>query len=354
MSDEKTDRVITQEDVANYAGVSQAIVSYVLNNGPRKVSEETRTRVLKAIQELGYRPNKNAQRLKLGVDAAQNSIGIIAGGRGHNVLLRSYYSVILERLFDSAQEMGQHVRFFTFFEGLKDPIFFNKNIHREEISALIFLLPSLIMQDPDHDLIVPQIIERIDNIICLESSIYDLPAVYIDLAAAAQVAVEHLIDLGHQRIGFLTWSDQRIVGYKRALAMHDIAFDPDLMRMIDPMRMQPSSYELTADLITLYPRITALFTANDEVAIAAMAAIHDQGLRVPDDIALVSIDNQAFASLLRPSLTTVNIPRNEIVEYALRFLLMQRDHPIKPAASILLPTQLVVRDSSGANKRPLP
>ena len=227
MSSENEREIVTQEDVAREAGVSRAIVSYVLNNGPRKVSDETRTRVLTAIRELGYRPNKYAQRLKMGANAAQNSIGIIAGGKGYNLLERPYYSVILASLFDRAHHLNQNIRFFTFFEALEDPVFFNRNVHREEISSLIFLLPASILEHPQHATLMPQIIERIDNIICLERSIYNLPALIFDVAAAAQLAVEHLIGLGHQRIGFLSLSDERLDGYKRTLGMHSIPFDAE-------------------------------------------------------------------------------------------------------------------------------
>src|SRR5829696_8267121 len=143
--------IVTQEDVARHAGVSRAIVSYVLNNGPRNVSEETRNRVLNAIQVLGYRPNQHAQQLKLGANAAENSIGIIAGGKGSNLLERPYYSAVVASLFDRAYQLNQHIRFFSFFDSLTDPVFFNKNIHREEISSLILLLPLAILGNPEHE-----------------------------------------------------------------------------------------------------------------------------------------------------------------------------------------------------------
>ncbi len=88
---------VTQEDVAKRAGVSRSIVSYVINNGPRKVSEATRQRVLAAIDDLGYRPNEHAQRLKQGADAARDSIGIVTGGRGYNLIERPYYNLVLVR-----------------------------------------------------------------------------------------------------------------------------------------------------------------------------------------------------------------------------------------------------------------
>jgi DNA-binding LacI/PurR family transcriptional regulator len=94
-----------------------------------------------------------------------------------------------------------------------------------------------------------------------------------------------------------------------------------------------------------------MFAVNDEAAIAAMAAVQDCGMGVPEDVAVVSIDNTAIASMVRPALTTVNIPIREMGEYALRMLLSQRERPISPPASMILPIQLVVRDSCGAKLR---
>jgi DNA-binding LacI/PurR family transcriptional regulator len=344
---------VTQEDVARHAGVSRSIVSYVLNNGPRKVSAETRSRVLAAIQELGYRPNKYAQRLKLGANAAQNSIGIIAGGKGYNLLERPYYSVILASLFDTAHQLNQRIRFFSFFDALKDPIFFNKNIHAEEISSILLLLPALITADPEHEQVVTTMMEHIDNIICLENSIYSLPALIVDLLQAAQLAVEHLISLGHQRIGFLCVdreTDGRAVGYKRTLMMHNLAPDTRLMRYVGSADLLTKAYNLTLDLIQSNPDMTAIFAANDEIAVAALAALQDNGLKVPDDIALVSIDNTKISSMVRPALTTVNIPINEMGEYALRMLIAQREHALDLPMSMVLPIELVVRESCGASK----
>lgn len=343
--------IVTQEDVAKHAGVSRAIVSYVLNNGPRNVSEETRNRVLNAIQVLGYRPNQHAQQLKLGANAAENSIGIIAGGKGSNLLERPYYSAVVAGLFDRAHQLNQHIRFFSFFDSLTDPVFFNKNIHREEISSLILLLPLAILANPEHERILKLMIERVDNIICLEQSVYGLPALILDLTRAAEMAVEHLISLGHQRIGFLSLSDDRDKGYKRTLTLHGLPFDADLVRAIDGTKILSSAYEATLDLVQKQRHITALFAANDEAAIAAIAALQDRGLRVPDDIAIVSIDNTETAAIIRPALTTVNVPLREMVDYAFQFLLSQRVHPVASPASMIVPIELIVRESSGVQRR---
>ncbi|HLA44957.1 MAG TPA: LacI family DNA-binding transcriptional regulator, partial [Aggregatilineales bacterium] len=90
---------VTQSDVAKHAGVSRAVVSYVINNGPRQVSPDTRRRVLEAIRELGYRPNEHAQRLKQGSDFARKSVGVVIGGKSYQVLARSYYNQVMVGLF---------------------------------------------------------------------------------------------------------------------------------------------------------------------------------------------------------------------------------------------------------------
>ena len=239
--------MVTQQDVADRAGVSRAVVSYVLNDGPRKVATETRQRVLEAIQELGYRPNKYAQRLKQGSDAVKNTIGIVAGGQSYNMLKRPYYNSVLAGLFDSAHQLNQHIHFFSFFDALKDPIFFNKNVHPDEISSLILMLPNMIADTPGHEEILDTMIERIDNIICLEDSIRRLPAVIFDRAAAAHMAVEHLIRLGHQQIAFLAIDDQRKQGYKQAMLENSLPYDETLIRILSDAEPIESAYHHTVD-----------------------------------------------------------------------------------------------------------
>jgi len=172
-------------------GVSRSVVSYVLNNGPRKVSEATRQRVLEAINELEYRPNEFAQRLKQGSDPAQNSIGIVTGGKGYQLIERSYYNVILSGLYDQAYQQNHQISFLAYWEALRDPIFFNKHMHGHEISSLILILPSLIPRHSENMQMLEQIIARIPNIVCLEESVLDLPTVMFNRSEAARLAMNH-------------------------------------------------------------------------------------------------------------------------------------------------------------------
>jgi DNA-binding LacI/PurR family transcriptional regulator len=345
MSDKK---VITQKEVAERAGVSRGVVSYVINNGPREVAPETRERVLAAIQELGYRPNKHAQRLKLGDSSTKESLGIVAGGQSFNVLERPYYNIILAGLFEEAHRLGQEVRFFSFFDALTDPVFFNKNIHRDEISSLILILPAMITTIPDYQEILDQIAERIDNVVCLEEPIKDWPTVIFDRAAAARQAVEHLIKLGHQRIAFLAIQDARLTGYRQTLLDYNLPYDESLIFTPDPSHVLSAAYQSTVEILQMQPRPTAIFAANDESAISAIAALHDHGIRVPQDVAVVSIDNIGLAEMIRPSLTTVDVPKRRMAAYAMQVLMLQKQFKDQKSASIVLPTELIIRESCGA------
>lgn len=350
MTEENDREGITQEDVANYVGVSRAVVSYVLNNGPRRVSDVTRDRVLEAIQALGYSPNKHAQHLRMGGDFARNSVGIIIGGKGYNVLERSYYSTMLGHLFDSAYQLKQHIRFFSFFDAFKDPVFFNKNIHKDEISSLLIMMPLLIASDPDFDSIFSRIIERIDNILCLEQSIYNLPALAIDLDAAARIAMEHLIELGHRRIGFLSLRDERNHGYTQSLREYGIPVDDAIIHLLDNTRLFASAYDQTMELLRIQPTISAIFCANDEIGIGAMAAIYDMGLKVPDDISIISIDDTDQSAMVRPALTTVKLPIEYMGTHAIEYLLSLETYGDKQPASKTLPIELIVRQSTARAK----
>ena len=341
---------VTQEDVAKRAGVSRSVVSYVLNNGPRKVSEMTRQRVLEAINDLEYRPNEYAQRLKQGSDAAQNSIGIVTGGKGYNLIERPYYNIILSGLYDYAYQLNQQISFLAYWDALKDPIFLNKHIHEHEISSLIFILPSLIPDKKEDLTLLKQIVARIPYVVCLEETVLDLPTVAFDRAEAARSAMNHLISLGHERIAFVAINDRRLVGHKRALLEHNIAYDERLVDFLEPTAAPvQSAYDMITRLIDSRVEFTAVFTATDEAAIGAIAALKDHGLRVPEDIAVASIDNIEMASMVRPALTTVDIPKRTLARFAIQSLQTQRDFPDQSQLSMLVPTKLIVRDSCGAN-----
>lgn len=339
---------VNQNDVAKLAGVSRSVVSYVLNNGPRKVSEETRRKVLDAINELGYRPNEHAQRLKQGSDAVQNAIGIVTGGVGYNLLERPYYNIVLSGLYEAAYEQHQQISFIAYWDALQDPIFFNKHIHEQEISSLVLILPSLIPQTKENHKLLKKIVTRIPYIVCLEESILELPTVMFDRADAARKVMTHLLNLGHKRIAFIAINDQRLTGYRQSLLERGIEYDERLVNFLDSSPVQ-SAYNIISDLVASGVEFSAVFTATDEAAIGAIAALKDRGLSVPQDVAVASIDNIEIASMIRPALTTVDIPKRTLARLAIQSLQTQKEYDDQSQVSVLVPTKLIVRQSCGSS-----
>lgn len=341
---------ITQKDIAELAGVSSTVVSYVINEGPRPVAEETKQRVMHAIKELGYRPNKYAQRLKSKSTKATRQLGIILGG-GSEILRRPYYGDIVSGIYEEAYRQGQHIRFVHFFDELHDPLLFNSHVHQEEISALIFFPLYSALKEPHNQALFVRIVERIPIIICLEKAVADLPAVIFDRVGAARTAVTHLLELGHRRIGYIGGKGERIVGYRQALVDHDLLYDDAIVIHPGPKNSPSEGYEAALQLLALDEPPSAMFAVCDEVAIGAIGALTDRGVAVPQQMAIVSIDDLDLAAIVRPALTTVRVPRREMGVQALRMVAMQEAYPDSPPSSSVLRTELIVRDSCGAKLR---
>lgn len=343
-------RSVTQKDIAERAGVSTAVVSYVINDGPLPVADDTRERVLAAIKELGYRPNKYARGLRAKADRAERQIGIVMGGEA--VLLRPYYADILFGIYDEAYRQGQHIRFLHLFDELHDPRLFNEHIHPEEISALILLAPDTSSANPQNQELLMQMLKRIDNVVCLDQAIANVPSVMVDRLAMARTAVTHLIRLGHQRIAFvgsIAEQPSRFEGYRQTLLEHGLAYD-DRLVIQAPHNLPEESYDNAHKLSNLKPRPTAVFAACDENAIGVIKGLSERGVRVPEDIAMVSIDDLELARFMRPALTTVRIPRRQMGVHALRMLALHETYPDTQPGSMILPTELIIRESCGAQR----
>ena len=134
----------------------------------------------------------------------------------------------------------------------------------------------------------------------------------------------------------------------RTLQDHGLSYDEELVFTTDPSHVLSSAYQLTVEILKMQPRPTAIFAANDESAISAIAALHDHGIEVPQDMAIVSIDNISLSKMVRPSLTTVDVPKRRMATYALQVLMMHQQFKDREPASIVLPTELIIRESCGA------
>ena len=201
---------------------------------------------------------------------------------------------------------------------------------------------------------------RISNFpyVLVEEAIADSisPSVGITKRKGAYEAVRYLLELGHQRIGFITdvmnldTAVERVNGYREALAEFDIPYDPELVQEDDYVR--PQSGLVTGKLLSLVAPPTAIFTSSDPVAFRVIQVLwREHGLRVPDDISVVGFDDIPSASSFSPRLTTVRHPMYEMGKLAARMLLDRIQNPDLPPGHIQLETQLVIRESCSSVKR---
>lgn len=343
---ENTPNNVTQEDVARLAGVSRGIVSYVINNGPRPVAPETRERVLQAIAELGYRPNKHAQQLmrEQWGSVAERDFGLILPGV--TLLQRPYYGSILAGIHQTAHDLHYRIRFIRFFDELQNPALFNELIHREEISGLILMsLDQVITSESDRKLITA-IRERIENVVCLEWQLEGLPSVSFDRSAAAYKATAHLLHLGYQDILYLGLGDERVMGYHQAHIENNL---PHTANRVFFAHDSESGYQEMGRILAEKPKPRAIVAGADEIAFGILRQLREQQIAVPQEVALVSIDNIPLAAFAAPPLTTIDVPQIDMGRVAVEVLVQNGKDKPKTSMVNLLPTRLIVRESCGAN-----
>ncbi len=327
----------TIHDVAKKAGVSPSTVSRVLNDRPG-ISEETRERVLRAARELGYLPDMAARSL---VSGRTNNLGFVVHPR-HTLGPHSFYGEVLAGAEEEARKHGYHI-VFSADGNTKIPVMVQQN----RVDGLI-----LAGCDIPRDTIVALKLQNVP-IVLVDNHLPKVDSIIIDNEGGAYEAVSHLIRLGHQRIGFICeWFGdlsfaERFEGYKRALADHDIPFDEKLVAEGEP-RQRHSGY-VAAQRLLRQARPTAIFAANDLTAAEAMRALREEGIRIPEDIAIASFDDGELARHTIPPLTSVRVFRKEMGALAVRRLLSLLDNPNEPALHMRVFTKLIVRESSGAS-----
>ena len=328
-------------DVAQRAGVSISTVSRVLNNSDYPIRPETRQKVLEAIEELRFRPNDVARSLLL---KQTHTIGLIVPD-----ISNPYYPELSLGVEATASEHGYAV------------IFCNTSRRPEKVEYYLDVLlqkraDGIIIAGGGTDLTqISQGTLRSDTKIALVGKHHlPFPSVQVDNFGAAREITSHLLNLGHRHIAFisgppnLTSVQDRLAGYKASLEERGISEDNRLICEGD--FGAESGYSATLSLLRGEPTPTAIFAANDRMAISAMAAAADVGLRVPNDLTVVGFDDIITASLVRPSLTTVALPAYEIGASAMRLMLRLLEGEECPK-TVWLPTQLVIRQSSGPPPR---
>jgi len=330
----------TISDVAKLAGVSPVTVSRVINNADN-VRPATRARVERAIAELGYVPSGVAKSLRL---KRTQTLALIVPD-----IQNSFWTTVARGVEDAAQSRGYSIFLCNTDENAE------KQRHYLEV---------VISQRTDGVIIAPSD-NKIENLSLLKKRRiptvvmdryidgWDVDTVMGDSVSASRALVKHLISLGHRRIAMISGprttstSTDRIIGYRIALEESGIPFDPDLVRIGEYRSI--AGERLTHQLLENDLRPTAIFAANNVIALGVIDALSVHGLRVPQDMALVCFDDLPNTSRLFPFLTVAVQPAYDLGANAAQLLLSRLESDqLPPPRHVILPTRLLIRQSCGA------
>jgi LacI family transcriptional regulator len=326
---------VTIGDVATRAGVSIATVSKVIN-GRYGVAPATLAKVQAVIDELGYESSLVARSLR---SQRTNVIGIVVAD------IEPFSAQLLKGAGAAIRERGYELIVYSGSGHGKD----NSGWERRYISRLGGTLTDGIV------LVTPTVVDVSDAtpIVAVDphTGPSSLPSVHADNLAGAIAATEHLVGLGHRRVGFLAGrpdlesARQREQGYRTALADAGIAVDPRLVRVggYEP----EASREAARQLLTLDDRPTAIFAANDLSAIETVQVAHSLGLAIPGDLSVIGFDNIPESALIETPLTTIDQSIQEMGRQAVELLIDLIDGNTDRPRQVTLPTRLVVRQSCG-------
>ena len=331
----------TIKDVAKVANVSITTVSRV-SNGSKGVSVKTRRRVLNTIKELGYSPSAMASGLKTSLS---KSIGIAVPDT-----IGDFYGEVINGIESAATENEYNLI-----------ISLNHHIVKEELSAVNFFKAkkvdgAILVTTSGDDDYIHFLIEEGYNIVLLDRDPHSLKVdtVKIDNFRGGYIATEYLLNLGHSNILFIEGvsyidsSKERFNGYKKALKDKKIKFNPDFILngdfLVDSGYLSVKKYLEEHGL-----NFTAIFAANDQMAIGAIKALNDKGIVIPNEVSVVGFDDSYISPYVIPSLTTIKQRREEMGRIATELLLDRisyRDTKGKTPRQIIIPVELIERKSA--------
>ncbi|WP_328324434.1 LacI family transcriptional regulator [Kribbella sp. NBC_00382] len=315
---------VTRNDVAQYAGVSTAVVSYVVNEGPRAVAPETRERVLEAIRVLGYRPNATARALRMGTT---RTLGLITPDGGNPLFAE------LAKAIDKEASARGYVVLQTSTDG--DPVTEQAKIAElliRQVSGLLLVAPTD----------APDLTEVSIPVVAINRVLSEVSSVRPQYREGARAGVEHLIAHGHRSIGLVVGgiaNGERELGWRDALHQAGLPDGPIARAHFS----RQGGYGAGRDLLTATDRPTAIFASSDLQAVGALRSIHEAGLRVPDDIAVLAFDGTAETEYTWPPLTVIRQPLERMALDAVSRLIDGQD----AIEAIAYPTELILRTSCG-------
>lgn len=333
---EGNSKMVSIIDVAKKANVSTATVSRVICNSGT-VKKETTEKVLEAIQKLNYQPNILARQLRR---METKTILVVVPD-----ITNTFFSNVLRGIEAIAGENGYQVLLGDTANIAKRESGYFNILRQRKADGMIILTA----RSDQH------LLEDISSEypIVLACEYYEgsrLPTVSIDNISSARKATEHLISLNHKRIGHISGplkvvvGRDRLKGFQQAMIQNSLSIESLLVQEGD--FSYESGYNLMMKFLALEHPPTAVFAANDEMAMGAIKAAKSKGISVPDEISVVGFDDIKFASIFEPALTTISQPTFEIGKQAMELLMKLINNDELEKDQYILADELVIRDSS--------
>jgi len=330
----------TVRDVAKLAGVSPITVSRVINNSGY-ISEETRRRVDEAIRQLGYVPNTLARSLRL---SQTNTLALVLTD-----ITNPFWTTVARGVEDAASDAGFNVILCNTDESEVEQDKYLKVLLQKRVDGVL-LVPVRCTRET-----VQVIQSQKVPLVVLDRHIpgVEVDSVRCDSEGGANTLVRLLISKGHRRIAMLSGpqgvssADDRVAGYQRAMA--EAGLDHQNGSIFYGEFTQQSGYAMMQQALAAAPRLSAVFAGNNFITIGAFKAVRDAGLKVPENIALVGFDDLPVALVIDPFFTVASQPAYEMGKQATELLLARIAGQAPPQyQEIVLPTEIIVRRSSGA------
>ncbi len=331
---------ITIKEVAARAGVSIATVSRVINNSG-VVHQQTRDAIMLAAKELQYVPNVSARNLSR---SKTDTIGLLLPD-----LHGEFFSEVIRGVDQTAQQSRHHL-IVSSSHNKKSEIEAALHLMRGRVDGMIIMSPQIDAHTLHAN--IPRSMPVVLLNCFVEGNAFD--SINIDNFSGAYAMVNHLIGHGHRRIAIIKGSqsnydaDQRLYGYRKAMLESGIAGD-DLIEIAGDFT-EEAGYAAAKEIIALALRPTAIFASNDSMAIGAIGALREAGIKVPADIAVAGFDDIPISKYIRPPLSSVHVSIAELGEHAMQRLLMaieKKNNYVKQHTA--LSASLVIRESCGAH-----
>jgi len=336
----------TIKDIAKKAGVSIATVSFVINK-TKPISLETKSRVLRTIKSLDYHPSKSARSL---VTGKTGNIGFILTD-DHFLRTEPFYTKIFLGTEFEARNEGYYILLKTIKTDFNNTDSLPRFILNKNVDGII-------------------IAGKIPNILISRISTYNIPTIFIDFVPPGNnyplvlidniegglLATNHLINLGHKNIAFVSGDinhpslSDRLKGYKQALENAKIPVKNNLIITNTNYPDRQNGFNSAKKLFTNNKAVTAVFASNDATAIGIMHYLKEKKIKIPKDVSVIGFDDIEADLMLDPSLTTIRVPKDELGVEALRLIVNVIKNRKSIHKKIVIPVELIVRNSTSPYK----